>query len=239
MNTQEAPVVFGREGFWRGMRQSVPLMMVIAPFGLICGITGQGQGLSLAEITLMSAVVYAGASQLVALAIWTHPPDLIAVSFAAFVVNLRFALMGPVLSPWLNKFRGWRVWLSLFMMIDHNWALSVREMNAGYRDAAYLLGGGVGLCVPWVASTALGYVVGAQLHLPPGHPLFFAALGAFVGILAQMWRGVGDALPWLVAASVATLVAHILPGTFWYIVAGALAGSIVGGVRDHMRQVRA
>jgi predicted branched-subunit amino acid permease len=89
-----------------------------------------------------------------------------------------------------------------------------------------------------VASTALGAVLGAQLHLPPGHPLFFAALGAFVSVLAQMWRGLGDLLPWAVAAVVAVLVAQVLPGTFWYIVAGAIAGSIVGGVRDHRRRMQ-
>jgi 4-azaleucine resistance transporter AzlC len=238
MSVDESQVVFTWAGFRRGARQSVPLVAGMLPFGIVTGITGLSQGLSLAEITLMSAVVYAGASQLVALAIWTHPPDLIAVTFAAFVVNLRLALMGPVLAPWLNKFKGWRVWFSLFMMVDHNWAMSVREITAGYRDAAYLLGGGVVLFVAWVASTALGAVLGAQLHLPPGHPLFFAALGAFVSVLAQMWRGLGDLLPWAVAAVVAVLVAQVLPGTFWYIVAGAIAGSIVGGVRDHRRRMQ-
>jgi len=233
------PVIFTRAGVLRGTRQALPLVLGITPFGIVCGITGQGTGLSLAEITLMSALVYAGASQLVALAVWTHPPDLFTVTFAALVVNLRLALMGPVLSPWLNRFSGWRVWLSLFMMVDHNWAMSVREMNAGYRDAGYLLGGGLPLFVAWVVTTAAGYILGAELHLPPGHPLFFAALGAFVSILAQMWRGRADILPWIVAAGVSILVAQILPGTFWYIVAGALAGSIVGGVRDHHRRARA
>ncbi len=234
----EAPVIFTRVGFLLGAKQALPIIFGITPFGIVCGITGQGAGLSFSEITLMSAIVYAGASQLVALAVWTHPPDLITVTFAALVVNLRLALMGPVLAPWLNRFRGWRVWLSLFLMVDHNWAMSVRQINAGYRDAAYLLGGGSVLFVVWVVTTALGYLVGAHLQLPPGHPLFFAALGAFVSILAQMWRGATDILPWLVAAGVATLMAQILPGTFWYIVAGALAGSVVGGVRDHQRRVR-
>ncbi len=236
METRNSPVVFTRAGFWRGVRQAVPAVIGITPFGLVAGITGQGVGLSLGEITLMSATVYAGASQLVALSIWSHPPHLLAVTFAAFVVNLRLALMGPVLSPWLDRFRGWRVWLSLFLMVDHNWAFSVREMNAGYRDAAYLLGGGTTLYIAWVLTTAIGHLMGSALHLPPGHPLFFAALAAFVAVLAQMWRGLGDLLPWAVAIVVAVLVAQFLPGTFWYIVAGAIAGSITGGVRDHRRR---
>jgi predicted branched-subunit amino acid permease len=53
----------------------------------------------------------------------------------------------------------------------------------------------------------------------------------FVTLLAGMWRGKGDALPWLVAAAVALGAAHWVPGQ-WYIVLGGLAGSIVGGWRD-------
>ena len=238
MSESKPPVVFTRAGFWRGARESMVAVIGVAPFGIVCGITGQGAGLSFSEITLMSALVYAGASQLVALSIWTHPPHLFGVVFAAFVVNLRLALMGPVLSPWLDKFKGWRVWASLFLMVDHNWAFSVREMNAGYRDAAYLIGGGVMLYLTWIITTAAGFLMGEALHLPPGHPLFFAALAAFVSVLAQMWRGLGDLLPWAVAALVAVLMAQILPGTFWYIVTGALAGSITGGVRDHLRRAR-
>ncbi len=232
------PVVFTRAGFWRGVRGAMVAVIGVAPFGIVCGITAQGAGLSFSEITLMSVLVYAGASQLVALSIWTHPPDIFAVAFAAFVVNLRLALMGPVLSPWLDRFKGWRVWLSLFTMVDHSWAFAVREMNAGYRDAAYLLGGGSILYLTWIMTTAAGFLMGEALHLPPGHPLFFAALAAFVSVLAQMWRGMGDLLPWAVAACVASLVAQILPGTFWYIVAGALAGSITGGIRDQRRRAQ-
>jgi predicted branched-subunit amino acid permease len=38
-------------------------------------------------------------------------------------------------------------------------------------------------------------------------------------------------MPWVVAALAATLAARLLPGS-WYIVIGALAGSLAGAVRD-------
>jgi predicted branched-subunit amino acid permease len=230
-----APVSFTRAGVLRGMRSCLPFVIGVIPFGLVCGITAQGVGLSLAEVTLMSAFVYAGASQLVALAIWSHPPGLLTVTLAALVVNLRLALMGPVLSPWLSQIRGWRLWGGLFLMSDQNWGLSVREMNAGGRDAGFLTGSGLVLWITWVVTSALGHELGAEMRPAPGHPLFFAALAVFVSMLAQMWRGRVDLVPWAVAAIVSTGVAQLLPGTFWYIIAGALAGSIVGGLRDHRR----
>jgi predicted branched-subunit amino acid permease len=58
----------------------------------------------------------------------------------------------------------------------------------------------------------------------------------FIAFLVTMWRGRGDLLPWVVAALVALAMSQIVPGTPWYIVGGALGGSLVGGLRDHYRR---
>jgi predicted branched-subunit amino acid permease len=80
-----------------------------------------------------------------------------------------------------------------------------------------------------------GWLGTALVRLPPGHPVFFTALAVFVAMLAMIWRGAHDLVPWLVAAAVASAVAWALPGTSWYIVAGALSGSLTGGIRDRVR----
>ncbi len=217
------------------MRLCIPLLIGVTPFGLVCGIVSQGAGLSLLESTLMSALVYGGSAQLVALASWGHPAPVLAATLAALAVNSRLALMGPVLSPWLDRLRGWRLWGSLFVMVDQNWAMSVRDVNEGGRDAGLLFGSGLVMWVVWVLTTAAGFLLGSVVRLPPGHPIFFAALAVFVSMLTGMWRGLGDLLPWLIASAVAIACSRLLPGTSWYIVCGALAGSLVGGLRDIRR----
>ena len=217
-----------------GARQTAPLVVALIPFGLVCGIIAQGQGLSLLEAVLMSALCYAGSAQLLALGHWATPAPVLAATIAAFVVNLRMALMGPVIGPWLDRLRGWRLWGSLFVMADQNWAMSVREMQAGRWDAGFLFGSGVVMWVVWVASTAAGHVMGSSMRPPPGHPLFFAALAVFVAIAAGMWRGRRDMLPWLVAAAVSLGMSRLFGGTL-YIVGGALAGAVAGVVRDRRR----
>jgi 4-azaleucine resistance transporter AzlC len=234
--TVSSPVIFTRAGLVRGVRECVPLLVGVTPFGLVCGIAAQGAGLSALESALMSLTVYAGSAQLVVLGNWGHPAPVAAATLAAFVVNLRLALMGPVLSPWLDRLRGWRLWGSLFVMADQNWAQALSTMNSGGRDAAVLLGSGLLMWAWWLVTCVTGHAMGAALRLPPGHPLFFAALAVFIAMLANMWRGRGDVLSWAVAGIVAALVARALPGTAWYIVAGALAGSVAGGVRDHLRR---
>jgi 4-azaleucine resistance transporter AzlC len=226
---------FSRDAVLAGARRSLPMQIGVIPFGLVCGVVAQGQGLSLGEATLMSGLVYAGSAQLLALSHWADPAPVLAAAVASFIVNLRLALMGPVLGPWLDRVRGWRLWASLFVMADQNWAISVAEMQAGRSDAGFLFGSGALMWVVWVAATAAGHALGATMRPPPGHPLFFAALAVFVAILVMMWRGRSDVVPWCVAAITAMLLAHLLPGTNWYIVAGAVAGSAAGVWRDRRR----
>lgn len=223
---------FSRAAVLAGARRSIPMQIGVVPFALVVGIVGQGQGLSLLEITLMSAICYAGSAQLLALGHWAVPAPVVAAATAAFIVNLRLVLMGPVLAPWLDRIRGWKLWASLFVMADQNWALSVTEMQAGRGDAGFLFGSGILMWLVWVVFTAVGHLVGSAIRPPPGHPIFFAALAVFVSLLVVMWRGRSDLLPWAVAASVALAISYLLPGTSWHIVGGALAGAAAGVARD-------
>jgi predicted branched-subunit amino acid permease len=232
--TVAAAVVFSRAGVWRGARRAVPLVAGLLPFGLVAGVMAQTHGLSWMESLLMAGAVFAGAGQVLALSAWTHPAPVLTAMFACTVVNLRMMLMGPVLAPWLDRLRGWPVWSSLFFMADHNWALSVTELRSGGHDAGFLLGSGLMLWVMWVGGAALGFALGGLLHPPPGHPLFFIALAVFVALLATLWRGRRDLLPWVIAAAVAAAVRVLLPAGAWYIVAGALAGSVAGVSRDRL-----
>ena len=183
----------------------------------------------------MSASVFGGAAQLLALGSWTTPASVVTATLAAFTVNLRLVLMGPVLGPWLDKLRGWPVWGSLFLLVDQNWGLALRDLNAGGRDAGFMFGSGLAMWLQWVLFSAIGHAAGATLQLPSGHPLFFCSLAVFVCMLAGQWRNLRDLLPWAVAAAVAITTAQLWPGSVYYIVAGALAGSLTGAIRDTWR----
>jgi len=228
-------VTFTRAGFLRGVRASPPLLIGGLPFGLVAGLTAQAHGLSFLESTLTSATVFAGSAQLIALGVWAAPVSVSTVSLASLTMNLRFLLMGPLLGPWMDQLRGWRRWLSLFFMIDHNWAMAIKEIEKGERDAAFLIGSGVPIWMVWVVSSIVGHLSGSLIHTGPGHPLFFAALCTFIALLVPMWRGKTDLLPWLVAGSVALVVSQVLPHTAWHIVIGALAGGTTGLLQQRWR----
>ena len=201
-------ITFTRAGFWRGVHRAFPLAAGLAPFGFVTGLVTAHHGLSLLDCVLMNAFVYTGAAQLVALANWTHPAPIVAAAFAAFVVNSRFALMDPVLAPWLDG------------------------LGLAGRYANLLAGLRLPVWAGWQISTTAGFLLARTLNLPPHHPIFFGALAAFLALLVPLWRGRADILPWLVAGFMAALTVQFLPHTSWYILIGALSGCLAGAVMD-------
>jgi 4-azaleucine resistance transporter AzlC len=202
------PVVFTLDGIRRGAVASLPLWLGMAPFGLVIGVLADAKGLTFAEAVLMSMIVYAGAAQLLVLELWTDPVPITAAIVAAFVVNIRMAPQGAALASWLDRLRGWKLWGTLATLVDHSFAMAVQEQRRGGRDAGFLLGVGAALWVAWVLTTAIGHLAGSLVRVPPGHPLFFASVAAFISILVGLWRGPKvDLAPWIVAGLVA-LAAH-------------------------------
>ncbi len=222
-------IAFTRTGILRGARQAIPLVIGTFPFGLVVGVISDAKGLSMLETLLMSGLVFAGSSQLLALELWTEPAPVAAATLAALVVNMRLAPMGAALAPWLDRLRGWRLWGTLATLVDHSYALSAAEMRRGGRDAGFLLGVSVALWLFWMVAVAAGHVLGAVVRLPPGHPLYFAAVATFCAILVPVWQGVRrDLLPWLLAAAVSLSAWQTGLGAPWPLLAGALSGAALG-----------
>lgn len=225
----ERRIVFTRAGVARGARASIPLWIGMLPFGLVTGVLGDAKGLSFAEFMLMSALMFAGAAQLLVLELWTDPAPVGAAIVAAFVVNIRMAPMGAALAGWLDRLRGWRLWGTLATLVDHSFALAVQEQRRGGRDAGYLLGVGAALWAAWVVTVAIGHLAGSVVRLPPGHPLYFAAVAAFLSILVGFWRGPRlDLAPWAVAGLVAVAAHRAGLSIPLPLLLGSLAGAALG-----------
>jgi 4-azaleucine resistance transporter AzlC len=226
-------------GMRRGARAALAITLGLAPFGLVVGVVADARGLSLLETLLMSGLVFAGTSQLVALELWSDPAPVLAAGLAVLVVNLRMAPMGAALAPVLDRLSGWRLWGTLAVLVDNAFALTIAEMRAGRRDPGFLLGASLCMLANWLATCAIGHSLGALVRLPAGHPLFFASTATLLSLLVPIWRGRMDLAPWAVAGLVA-LAAHGVAGLGppWPVLAGALAGAATGAALDERRERR-
>jgi 4-azaleucine resistance transporter AzlC len=212
----------------RDLLPAAPAVVVMAvAFGIAAGQAGLGVGLA----TLMSGVVFAGASQFVALGLWHAPLPVLAMWVAAFAVNSRFMLLGAAMSRWLSGLSVGRRALAVALLTEANWVQAVRAEQRGETDAGVLVGGGVLLWVIWLAGTIAGVLLGPSIPNPARFGLDLVLVLFFVGVLVDTWKGPGDLLPWAVAGAIASLPPSILPSQ-WSVLAGAVAGSLVGALRD-------
>jgi len=221
-------------GFNLGMRLALPIMPGMIAFGLAVGATAARKGFSFIDSLVMNVFVYAGMSQLVAMEAWPERVTLVALAALAVLcitVNARMLLMSAALYPWLGASPSWRIYPTLHVLADPSWLIAMRYRSQGGSDAGVLLGSSVLLAVAWIAATCVGHVGGTMIADPRRYgidlvmPIFFAAM------LIPLWRGGRAAIAWIVAGVVAVAV-HQLAGGWWFIVAGAVAGSVVGGYLD-------
>lgn len=210
-----------------GFVQTLPVALSVLAYGMVYGLLTREASLSVWEAFFSSVLVFAGAAQFVALEMWSHPLPVVALIVTTGVINLRHVLMGASLAPWLKGLPAAVSAPLLFFLVDESWALSIGALNRKTATIGFLLGSGLLLWVTWVVATLAGRAVGASIPDPERLGLDFAFTAVFLALLAGLWKGKQDLPPWLVAAGVALLVHHFVPGK-WYIVAGGLAGSLTG-----------
>lgn len=216
-----------------GARRTLPVAIGDIAFAVVLGVLARQAGMSTLETMLMSALVFAGASQFIAVGLWMTPLPVFTIVLTTLIVNLRHLLMGASLRPWLSRLSPFKAYGSAFFITDESWAFTIRNFAGGGRDASFLLGSGLMMFVPWVCGTGIGHLLGASVSARDlaEWALDFIFTAVFTALAVSMWKGKSDLLPWVVAALVALAAHQWLPGN-WYILLGGLAGSLLGALRN-------
>jgi 4-azaleucine resistance transporter AzlC len=224
--------MFTLDGLIRGARRALPIGLSGIPFGLVLGVLAGRAGLSVLDVLLMSSLVFAGSSQLVAVSMWANPIPVVPIVATTLFVNLRHVLMGLTLGRWYARAPRPRAYGSYFFLTDESWAVTSVEFDRRRPDGAFLLGAGVVLFVAWVGATAVGRVTGQAIRDPAAWGLDFAFVAVFLALLTALARGkpASTVAWWAVAGAVAIAAERVLPGT-WYVLLGGLAGSIPAALR--------
>ncbi|SKA92576.1 4-azaleucine resistance probable transporter AzlC [Paucidesulfovibrio gracilis DSM 16080] len=177
-------------GLLSGARQALPLVLGYIPVGFAFGVLGAKVGLSAANVVFMSALVYAGSSQLIAaglLAVGTPPATII---ITTFIVNLRHLLMSASLAPHLKDMNRLQQALFSYGITDETFAVhSGRFQNPDSpisRAESFSLN--VTAHGAWVLSSWLG--VTTSTLIPDVRPvgLDFALPAMFIALLVMQTR---------------------------------------------------
>jgi len=175
----------------------------------------------------MSATLFAGMSQFAVLDLWHAPVPLATMALTVLAVNARLVMLGAALAPWLLKVPLAPRLAAVLLLNDSNFAYAMAARSRGDMDAGILFGSGVVMWVMWAASTAAGAVAGSWAGDMSRFGFDAVMITYFAAVVVGQWKGRGDLAPFAAAAVTAVAGAHLLaPG--WHIIAGALAGGLVG-----------
>ncbi|WP_282339515.1 AzlC family ABC transporter permease [Pseudomonas sp. PS02288] len=218
-----------RHEFLQSLRDMTPMLLGAMPFGIIFGSLAGAAGLTPWQTLGMSALVFAGSAQFIAISLLTSGATLAVVLLTTLVVNLRHALYSASLQPFVRHLpKRWRVplafWLTdeAFAVVQHRYA----ETDTSPHKHWYFLGAELAMYVNWLLCTFAGMVFGQAVPNIGAWGLDFAMLATFIGIVVPMLKNRPQLAAALVAAAVA-LACHALPYKLG-LMAAALSGIVVG-----------
>lgn len=223
-----------RHQFRLAVARALPLALGVAPFGLAYGVLAVAAGLTVAETTLMSLLVFAGASQLSAVAMLAGGAGIALVVASTFLVNIRHLVMGLSISPYFTEATpAWRRLLA-FSMCDEAYLLSIghfREQGLEQGNRYFMLGSGGTIYVVWALTSLVGALAGGAIDDPLKWGLDFAMPATFLTLLLPQLVSRRIAIVVGASALVATASYLLIPGK-WYMLLAVVTGTVLGVVLE-------
>ena len=216
----------------RGATDSVALALALVPIGLAFGYGAQEVGLTWWLAALMSAAVYAGPSQFLAVGLISAGAAVPAIVATTFVANLRYSLFAASLAPHLRDAPRGRLPLLAHGLADGSYAVTLAHARAHPerpRKDRYLLGSFLVSIAAWVPATVIGALAGDGMPDTLAYGLDFATPAIFIAFLIPLVRD-RPAVVVLLVAGIGTVAGNAyLPSGSGPLLAIAGA-SVIGGV---------
>ena len=226
--------------FFSGLAAGVPIMLAYFPVAVSFGGAAGKNGFSLAEAAFMSFVIYAGASQFLAVALIAGGASPLLAAVSLLMLNARHLLYAPALLERVQRTGSGgyplrRPWLWAHGLTDEVFATAVGRLSlkrAGWSEQ-WQFGLGLGAYLAWGSGTVVGALLGGGAF--ERWPAVDAALGflmptLFLSLLLAMVQR--RHWPVVVTAGTVFAVGGVLFSTSTGILLGMLAGGVVGMLRS-------
>lgn len=218
-----------RTTFREGLKKSVPIMMGYIPIAIAYGVLGMKAGIPPHLVVLMSVIIYAGASQFMAISLLTTGIAPWTAILSVGVVNFRMLVMGLSFHSKVETTLPSRILLSLGLT-DETFAMLSMEENL---HPAFAKGVMLGSYLSWILGAVLGILFGNFLPAFLSGGLGIGLYTLFIYLLIQAldgrWKLLGIPLASIflnivLSVWIADGIALVLA-----ILGGALVGIFLGG----------
>lgn len=195
------------QGFLKGLRAGAPIAVGYLPSAMAFGILARTAGLTECETIFMSCVVYAGASQFVAVNLYMLGAALPEIVLATLVLNMRLIMMSSAISkkmlPGIGRLA--KMWIG-FELTDESFSvLAMRtedKLSADFQIGVNFLGHWT-----WTLGSLIGWLGTSILPNSVQDSMGIAIYALFIGLLIPSIRRNRKGL--IVAAAAMALSAFI------------------------------
>jgi len=211
----------------RALADAVPIVIGYIPMGAAYAILARQAGMGFFPTVLMSLIVFAGASQFIAVGLLAGGATAFEIVATTLFVNLRHVLMSASLSPHYREAPRGLIPFVAWGVTDETFAISIGRYISGEADHRYGLALHYTAYASWVSGTVAGALAGALIPPALQSSLEFSLYAMFVGLVVLQLT---DRIQLAVAAASAVMCGAFstFMGGTWNIVAAAIAAATFG-----------
>ena len=199
-----------------GFLHFLPVGVVIFGYALVFGVLAVSSGLSVAEASLMSLTIFAGASQFIALPMIKEGAAIWTLAAMALVVNLRHLLYGLNIGKKYSEAGVLRLMAVSFGIVDETYAFNTIGPGSGIRSIPYFAGTAICSYTVWNGGTLIGALAGQWATTINTGGLDFAMVAVFISMTGSSIRRKAD---WFVIglSITTTLLVYALAQGYWHL----------------------
>ncbi|MEU0553296.1 AzlC family ABC transporter permease [Dactylosporangium maewongense] len=178
--------------------------------GLSFGAIATAAGLPLSQIVVMSAFVYAGGAQFLAVGLVSAGGTALAIVLAGLLLNARHLPFGLAIGNETLGASRWRRIVGSHILTDESVAFALAQDDPAQRRRAYWLTG-VALFVTWNIASTVGAIAGSALGDPNRYGIDAAFPAALLALTLPSLKDSASVRVAVAGAAIALATTPLLP----------------------------
>jgi len=213
--------------YLQGIKAGVPIILGIIPVGVAFAIMARQSGFSILETIMMSAAVFAGASQMVSVNMYSQGADLLAIILATFVINLRHLIMSTCIMHKMKSDNVLMKALVSFGITDESFAIFT-NLEREEATIGFFMGLISVTYSTWVLSTVLGAISVKLLPAIIANSLGISLYAMFIALLIPNVKSDFKLLYLMIFTGLLNLILVNIIGGSWAMILSTLIAASVG-----------
>ncbi|MCG6224274.1 AzlC family ABC transporter permease [Vibrio antiquarius] len=206
--------------FWQGTLAMMPLSIAVLPWGLLAGSFAIDTGLHPLEGQALSAILFAGSAQLVAMGMIKSGAGLVTMLLTTFFITSRHFLYSVSMRSKIAPLPlTWRLSLG-FLLTDELFAIVGHHSDKQF-NRWYALGAGLSFYLFWNIATLTGIIAGSLIPELNEMGLEFAVAATFIAIVVPTIKNMA------VLASVVVALLSSVALTYYQVEGSLMISSIL------------